>query len=91
MSHNLTLECTKTGKTFHLWQTPTYITDMCLWPSHSSTNDIAMRYRYWVNSNKRGVWKSEADYEMLLESIRDHLKELDEFLAEHPHAKFASN
>lgn len=89
MSMNLTLECTKTGVTQHLWQTPTYITDMCLHPPDSPTEDIFRRYSYWVRSQSNGFWKDPKDLDYRLMDIREHLKEVEEFLNRHPKAKFS--
>ncbi len=89
MSLNLTLECRKTGVTFDLWQTPTYITDMCLCSSYASTDDVAERYKIWVRSHKNGVCKDKEDLDDMLSSIQSHLEDLDKFLQNHPYAKFS--
>ena len=89
MSLNLTLECTETGVTQELWQTPTYITDMCLYPPDCPTLDIFRRYSYWVRSLTNGVWKDPRDLDNRLHDIREHLKEVEQFLEKHPKAKFS--
>lgn len=89
MSLNLTLECTETGLTQHLWQTPTYITDMCLYPPDSPKEDVFRRYCFWVRSLSNGVWNNKEDLDYRIQDIRNHIKEVEEFLSKHPKAVFS--
>ena len=89
MSLNLTLECTETGVTHKLWQTPTYITDMCLYPSSSTKEDIFHRYSFWVRSQLNGVWKNAEDRRLLALDVQEHLESVEKFLENHPKAKFS--
>ena len=75
MSMNLQLEG------FELWQTPTYITNMCMSLDHQGEPDgghdaVTKRYIFWVKQHTNGVWESDKEYEMVKENVTSHIKEL---------------
>ena len=78
MSLNLTLVSESTGKEINLWQTPTYITFMCLSSDPETLlpdgGMLAVRRRYllWLDSNLNGVWKSSEDLDAMREDISEH-------------------
>jgi hypothetical protein len=65
-----------------LWQTPTYITEMCLSINpHTREPDGGMagvrrRYAFWVRDYTSGVWHSDAEYQAMKNAVQDHLSEL---------------
>lgn len=80
---NLTLKVN--GRNIELWQTPTYITYMCLMGSdgkHSDKTEIeeAKRaiycYLTWVKSTANGVWGNHEDYLYAREQLNNHVKEI---------------
>ena len=78
MSKNLTLH-EANGKDVHLWQTPSFITDMCLSVNQAGIFDGGMegvrrRYIIWVNSHQNGMWESGEDLEHMRERIKEHTK-----------------
>ncbi len=65
MSMNLYVE-TEDGKEINLWQTPTWVTDMCLInhkQKYRKWKDTRYLYLEWVKSHTQGRWDSteEAD------------------------------
>lgn len=88
MSINLHLEDESAKESFDLWQTPTYITRMCLWPENSPTVDILERYILWVSSQSQGIWTSKEDLDDMLLRIREHVGELRGWIKNHPEATF---
>ena len=78
MSMNLTLTDEITGKDISLWQTPTWVTYICL-----SFNDktklpdggmegVRHRYLIWVDSHMNGVWESKEDMDAMIDNISAH-------------------
>ena len=66
-----------------LWQTPTFITNMCR--LHDDPVWSLMAYRHWVVSQLDGVWENrEKEYENLERCIKDHCTELDEIIENPP-------
>jgi len=80
MSMNLTLTDNETGLSVDLWQTPTFITWMCL--SYNPETEepdgghegVRRRYLEWVESRTNGVWKDEKELDCMRESVREHTK-----------------
>lgn len=81
MSHNLTLHDAATDRQIDLWQTPTYITEMCLSCDERGQFDggqegIRRRYLRWVQSHSEGMWKSKEDLDNMRLSIAEHTAEV---------------
>lgn len=83
MSMNLTLKVN--SRNIELWQTPTYITYMCLMDSdgkYSTKTELeeAKRaihcYLTWVESTTNGVWDNHQDYLYARKQMNDHVKEI---------------
>jgi hypothetical protein len=79
MSINLTLTDKDTGLDIDLWQTPTFITWMCLSYNLETKepdgghDGVRRRYEEWVKSHTTGKWDSSEDLEYMTERINDHL------------------
>jgi len=79
MSMNLTLTDKDTGLDIDLWQTPTFITWMCLSYNLETKepdgghDGVRRRYEEWVKSHTTGKWDSSEDLEYMTERINDHL------------------
>ena len=76
---NLTLHDGEDGPEVELWQTPTFITWMCLSYNPEQEPDgghegVRRRYLEWVKSNLGGVWEDKDDFEYLKERIEKHTK-----------------
>jgi hypothetical protein len=80
---NLTLEVN--GRDVELWQTPTYITYMCLMDAngkYSTKTELleAKRavhcYLTWINSTTNGVWDSSQEHEEARATVNRHVKEV---------------
>lgn len=81
MSMNLHLSEGEDGKEVYLWQTPTFITEMCL--SYDSTGQpdggmtgVMRRYQIWVRSQTNGVWNSTEELEGMRARVRAHIEEI---------------
>ncbi len=78
MSLNLTLNDGKNGPEIPLWQTPTWVTLVCL--SHNPEtnefdgghNGIRRRYIKWVESHANKNWENSKDLDR--EKIKNHIK-----------------
>ena len=75
MSMNLHL----TGAPGLLWQTPTYITYLCMSYNEEGEPDGGMegvrrRYLIWVEGQLDGAWESERDLQEMEERVRAHVK-----------------
>lgn len=65
------------GVKLDLWQTPTYITYICLMHHDGIHNDVTgqdavkalMCYQEWVSHNLDGVWTDEEEYEFMKERV----------------------
>jgi len=63
-----------------LWQTPTYITWMCLsydpvtGEPDGGHEGVRRRYIMWVESSTDGVWKDVNDLELTRRCVEEHLK-----------------
>lgn len=67
-------------KEVELWQTPTYITSMCIGCYDSPVKDwkaIRDRYICWVGSHTNGVWKDTEMYNDMRRSVRDHIADIN--------------
>ena len=61
-----------------LWQTPTYVSKMCMSYGDNGEPDGGMegvrkRYLYWVESHTNGVWKDPEEYEWVKERVANHV------------------
>ena len=61
-----------------LWQTPTYITNMCL--LHDDPVKVLQSYKLWVLSHLNGVWEDQDDYNNIKALVRDHCNTLNELI-----------
>lgn len=64
-----------------LWQTPTYITDMCMSFDNNGDPDGGMdgvrkRYLIWVRSRLNGVWRDNEEYEIEKMNVDEHCKQV---------------
>lgn len=66
-----------------LWQTPTWITHMCLYTINEEGKQVidnwrATRFRYaeWVKKSLNGVWDDDADRKQQAALVKDHLDAL---------------
>lgn len=62
-----------------LWQTPSYITDMCYEKPDGYPDkwkNIRHRYAIWVKSHSDGAWDSQEDLDYMKECIKNHLDHL---------------
>lgn len=64
MSLNLTLH---DGQQIELWQTPTWVTYMCLSynPETAEPDGVRRRYGYWVGSHLNGSWEDREHLELI--------------------------
>lgn len=80
MSMNLTLHDGEEGPEIDLWQTPTWVTWVCLsYDPDTGLPDgghrgVRRRYIHWVNSHLDGIWKDKEDFEWEKKRIREHVK-----------------
>ena len=80
MSMNLTLTDKTTDRDIDLWQTPTFITWMCLsYNPETKEPDggqegVRRRYLEWVSSRTDGVWKDKEELDWMCERVRQHSK-----------------
>jgi len=75
---SMNLHCDK----LTLWQTPTYITYMCMSYDENGEPDggnegVRRRYAIWVRSTLNGAWSDPEDYDWTRERVEEHLEELD--------------
>lgn len=76
MSMNLT--CSVGGHEVSLWQTPTFITYMCLSINPKTKKPdgghagVRRRYILWVESTLNGVWRDQDDLDAQREAVREH-------------------
>ena len=82
MSMNLTLSDGPDGPDTDLWQTPTWVTWMCL-SYDPVTKDpdgghdgVRRRYVEWVKSHLDGVWTDPEDLEWQRGRVKDHLDKI---------------
>jgi hypothetical protein len=84
MSMNLSLKLD--GQFYEeLWQTPTYITHMCLVDSDGFVNNLfaedALRgleaYKIWVKSHTNGAWGNHEDLEGMRNLVTSHIEDLE--------------
>ncbi len=80
MSLNLTLHDGETEEQVELWQTPTFITHMCLsgyvegseWILDGGEEGARRRYLIWVASQCDGTWHSADDLNSMRERVKEH-------------------
>jgi len=81
MSTNLHLSDGENGSEIDLWQTPTWVTGVCLSYDHSGQPDGGMegvmrRYEIWVRSYQNGVWKTKEDLDAMRERVNAHIEQI---------------
>lgn len=64
-----------------LWQTPTYITYMCMSLDDNGNPDGGMegvrkRYLMWVRSRLNGVWHDDEEYEIEKMIVQEHCEQV---------------
>ena len=64
-----------------LWQTPTYITQMCMSMNNNREPDGGMeavrrRYLMWVGSHTNGHWKNHEDFEAMKQRVEEHINKV---------------
>jgi len=80
MSMNLTLHDGEDGPEVELWQTPTFITWMCLsYDPETQAPDgghegVRRRYLIWIEGQLSGVWKDMDEFRFLKKEIDEHTK-----------------
>jgi hypothetical protein len=92
MSINLTLHDGEDGPQIDLWQTPTWVTWVCL--SYDPETEIpdgnheGVRRRYieWVKGHLDGVYPGVEELEWERERIHDHVEDVNS--VENPHFSF---
>jgi len=85
---SMNLHVSFAGKKFDLWQTPTFITYMCMTSlkgrKFETTGKDAIRalecYKIFVSSLSNGCWDSKEALDARLASISEHNRELDEMI-----------
>jgi hypothetical protein len=68
-----------------LWQTPTYITHMCLvdkagWIVTKFADEALQgleAYKIWVKSHTNGVWDNHEDLEDMQNLVNSHIEDLE--------------
>lgn len=79
MSLNLTLNEGEDGPQVPLWQTPTWVTFICLsYDPETGEPDggheaVRRRYNEWVEQHINGVWQSTEDLEYERGRVKEHL------------------
>jgi len=79
MSLNLTLQNDKDGPHVQLWQTPTWITFICLsYDPETGEPDggheaVRRRYNLWVDQHTIGSWNSREDLEYEMAKVKKHI------------------
>ncbi len=81
MSMNLFAE--NNGVEINLWQTPTWVTYMCIdsykQDKHSGNplqrkwKDTRHLYLEWVKSHSQGRWDSEVEWQEMVDNIKEHV------------------
>jgi hypothetical protein len=91
MSMNLTLHAGEDGPQIDIWQTPTFITLMCLsYNPETKEPDggqegVRRRYLEWVESHLTGVWEDD-EFELQKERVEEHTKLINS--VENPYFSF---
>jgi hypothetical protein len=67
-----------------LWQTPTWVTNICLSLDENGNPDGGMdgvkrRYKIWVSGTLNGRWNSIDELEFRREEVKEHINELDSY------------
>lgn len=92
MSMNLTLHDGEYGPQIDLWQTPTWVTWICLsYDPDTGTPDgehagVRRRYIQWVKSHLNGLWTDEEELEWERERVKIHTEEVNS--VENPYFSF---
>jgi len=80
-----------------LWQTPTYITNMCCMTEegimHTLTGADAIRalncYMEWVSSHINGLWKDEESCRIMRDGVNTECKKVQEHIKNTPPEKIS--
>ena len=80
-----------------LWQTPTYITNMCCMTEdgvmHTLTGVQAIRalncYMEWVSSYINGVWKDEESCNRMRENVKAECEKVKDYIKHTPLEKIS--
>jgi len=82
MSMNLYLSEGEEGPEIRLWQTPTFVTEMCLsykdGHPDGGMEGVLRRYQIWVRSHADGIWNSKEELEMMRARVRSHIDEIQD-------------
>jgi len=79
---SMNLKCNR----MDLWQTPTWVTDVCMSIGPSGKpdgghNGIRRRYVRWAWARANGVFSDKEQHDLLCDEIRCHVEELRSFKA----------
>lgn len=77
----------------YLWQTPTWITHICLSYNEKGQPDggwegVLRRYTLWVQSSSDGVWEDAEEMDAQHTLIRDHIAGLQDLVRAHTQLSF---
>jgi hypothetical protein len=87
---SMNLECRVNRKPISLWQTPTWITYMCLATKDGIQSELtgasARRAMYcyieYIKGRLNGVWTSNEDYEAVAVDVREEVARIRALLAD---------
>ena len=83
MSLNLTLHDEETGEEIFLWQTPTWVTEICLSydpvtkEPDGGQEGVRRRYIRWIKAQLNGIWHTEEELETQKEKVEQHLEKVN--------------
>ena len=72
---SINLQC----KEVELWQTPTWVTNICYSKNQGGWRGIRDRYLIWLNSQLNGVYSYPRELQQKREIIQEHQEELLSF------------
>ena len=81
MSMNLEATVKKTGEEVNLWQTPTWVTEMCIYSYKKNKKgeykkrhwkDTRALYLAWVKSHTQGAFHSSEDVDAMKITVESH-------------------
>ena len=77
MSMNLYAR-TKSNEKLDLWQTPTWISECCLYGHKGKRKWKDTRYLYleWVKSNTKTTWRDIEDYENMKKNVKNEVERI---------------
>ena len=65
-----------------MWQTPTFITNMCL--LHDDPILSIKAYKIWVKHQLDRVWDDQEEHNYMKELVKDHCKAIDNIINNPP-------